>query len=112
VVLKIPIAAALFLVWYAVRAEPETEELPDEGEHGFRRWRRTPHPPAAEAERQKKADAEAGAPIAAAEAEAGDTAEVRSDAAGDVAGDVGAAGEPEATAAPATAATDEAGERP
>ena len=45
VVLKIPIAAALFLVWYAVRAEPETEELPDEGEHGFRRWRRTPRRP-------------------------------------------------------------------
>jgi hypothetical protein len=42
VVLKIPIAAALFLVWYAVRAEPETEELPDDGEHGFRRWRRAP----------------------------------------------------------------------
>ncbi|HLM65640.1 MAG TPA: AI-2E family transporter [Acidimicrobiales bacterium] len=79
-------------------------------ERVLRRWRRTP--PAAEAERQKEADAEAGAPVAAAEAEAGDTAEVRSDAAGDVAGDVGAAGEPEATAAPATAATDEAGERP
>jgi len=45
VVLKIPIAAALFLVWYAVRAEPEVEELPDDGEHGFRRWRRAPSRP-------------------------------------------------------------------
>jgi len=42
VVLKVPIGAALFLIWYAVRAEPEVEELPDDGEHGFRRWRRTP----------------------------------------------------------------------
>jgi len=45
VVLKIPIAAALFLVWYAVRAEPGAEELPDEGEHGFRRWRPQPRRP-------------------------------------------------------------------
>jgi hypothetical protein len=45
VVLKIPIAAALFLVWYAVRAEPEVEELPDDGEHGFRRWHRAPRRP-------------------------------------------------------------------
>jgi hypothetical protein len=45
VILKIPIAAALLLVWWAVRAEPEVEELPDEGEHGFRRWRRSPRRP-------------------------------------------------------------------
>ena len=45
VVLKIPIAAALLLIWYAVRAEPEAEELPDEGEHGFRRWRPEPRRP-------------------------------------------------------------------
>jgi hypothetical protein len=45
VVLKIPIAAALFLIWYAIRAEPETEEAPDDGEHGFRRWHRAPRHP-------------------------------------------------------------------
>lgn len=45
VVLKIPIGAALFLIWYAVRAEPEAEELPDDGEHGFRRWRPEPRRP-------------------------------------------------------------------
>jgi hypothetical protein len=45
VILKIPIAAALFLIWYAVRAEPEVEELPDDGDHGFRRWRRLPGGP-------------------------------------------------------------------
>jgi hypothetical protein len=45
VILKVPIAAALFLIWYAVRAEPEVEELPDDGEHGFRRWRRSPRTP-------------------------------------------------------------------
>jgi hypothetical protein len=45
VILKIPIAAALFLVWYAVRAEPDIEELPDDGDHGFRRWRRSPRRP-------------------------------------------------------------------
>jgi hypothetical protein len=45
VVLKIPIAAALYLVWWAVRAEPELDELPDDGEHGFRRWRPEPRRP-------------------------------------------------------------------
>jgi hypothetical protein len=45
VVLKIPVAAALYLVWWAVRAEPLTEELPDEGDHRFRRWRAEPRRP-------------------------------------------------------------------
>jgi hypothetical protein len=45
VVLKIPVAAALYLVWWAARAEPETDELPDEGDHRFRRWRADPRPP-------------------------------------------------------------------
>jgi hypothetical protein len=45
VVLKIPVAAALYLVWWAVRAEPETEEVPDDGDHGFRRWRSEPSRP-------------------------------------------------------------------
>jgi hypothetical protein len=45
VVLKVPIAAALYLVWWAARAEPETEDLPDEGDHRFRRWRAEPRRP-------------------------------------------------------------------
>ncbi len=45
VILKIPIFAGLYLVWYSVRAEPETEDAPGEGEHGFRRWRREPKSP-------------------------------------------------------------------
>jgi hypothetical protein len=45
VILKIPVAAALFLVWWAARAEPEVEELPDEDDHGFRRWRPQPRRP-------------------------------------------------------------------
>ena len=45
VILKIPVAAALFLVWWAVRAEPETEDIPDDGDHGFRRWRPQPRRP-------------------------------------------------------------------
>jgi hypothetical protein len=45
VVLKVPVAAALYLVWWAVRAEPEVEELPDDGDHRFRRWRAEPRRP-------------------------------------------------------------------
>lgn len=45
VVLKIPVALMLYLVWWAFRAQPEIEEAPDEGEHGFRRFRREPRRP-------------------------------------------------------------------
>jgi hypothetical protein len=48
VVLKIPVAFLLYTVWWAVKAEPETEEAPaDEagGDHGFRRWRKQPKGP-------------------------------------------------------------------
>jgi hypothetical protein len=45
VVLKIPVAASLYLVWWAARAAPETEEAPDEGDEGFRRWRAEPRRP-------------------------------------------------------------------
>jgi hypothetical protein len=47
VILKIPVFAGMYIVWYAVKAEPETEEEPGEHEtdHGFRRWRRAPTPP-------------------------------------------------------------------
>jgi hypothetical protein len=45
VVLKIPVFAGLYLVWYAVRAEPETEDAPGDSDHGFHRWRREPTGP-------------------------------------------------------------------
>jgi hypothetical protein len=46
VVLKIPVAALLYLVWWSIHAEPELEELPEEdGGHGFHRWRRQPKRP-------------------------------------------------------------------
>jgi hypothetical protein len=45
VILKIPVFAGMYLVWYAIRAEPEVEDSPGEGDHGFRRWRREPKPP-------------------------------------------------------------------
>lgn len=44
VILKIPVFAGMYLVWYAINAEPETEDAPGEGDHGFRRWRREPKP--------------------------------------------------------------------
>jgi hypothetical protein len=47
VILKIPVGFLLYTVWWAVRAEPETEEEPADGsdDHGFRRWRREPQRP-------------------------------------------------------------------
>lgn len=45
VILKIPVIAGMYLVWYAVRAEPETDEAPGDADHGFRRWRREPKRP-------------------------------------------------------------------
>jgi hypothetical protein len=46
VILKIPVFFALWLVWWAVRAEPELEDASGEsGDHTFRRWRREPTPP-------------------------------------------------------------------
>lgn len=57
VVLKIPVGAMLYLIWWAVRAVPETEESVDRDDHDFRRRnasprrpkgpRRGPHAPAA-----------------------------------------------------------------
>jgi hypothetical protein len=42
VVLKIPVALLLYLVWWSIRATPEAEEAPGDGadEHEFRRWNR------------------------------------------------------------------------
>jgi hypothetical protein len=46
VVLKIPVGLLLYLVWWAVRAEPEPEQAPPEGgDHRFRRFRREPKRP-------------------------------------------------------------------
>jgi hypothetical protein len=45
VVLKVPVFGALYLIYWAARAEPELDEAPDEGEHGFRRWRTDPRRP-------------------------------------------------------------------
>ena len=45
VVLKIPIFAALYLIYWAARAEPEVDAATDDGDHGFRRWRTDPPAP-------------------------------------------------------------------
>jgi len=46
VILKIPVAAMLYLVWWAFRAETRPEEAPGtEEDHGFRRFRREPKRP-------------------------------------------------------------------
>jgi hypothetical protein len=44
VILKIPVAALLYLVWWAARAEPQAEELPGD-DPGFRRWHKPPKRP-------------------------------------------------------------------
>ena len=46
VILKIPVALLLYIVWWAFRAEPAVEEAPDEGgEHRHHRFRREPKRP-------------------------------------------------------------------
>jgi hypothetical protein len=47
VILKIPVAFLLYIVWWAFRAETEPEEAPETGggEHRFGRFRRRPKPP-------------------------------------------------------------------
>jgi hypothetical protein len=46
VILKIPVAALLYLVWWAFRASTQPEEAPPESdEHRFRRFRREPKQP-------------------------------------------------------------------
>jgi hypothetical protein len=46
VILKIPVAALLYLVWWAFRASTLPEEAPPEPEdHRFRRFRREPRRP-------------------------------------------------------------------
>ena len=83
VVLKIPVAALLYLVWWAIRAEPQVAEEPDGDGHGFRRFgprrpggpRRGPHAPDAlplpecppGGRRRAPAPAVAGRPLGAGE---------------------------------------------
>jgi len=46
VVLKIPVFFGIWLIWWAVKDEPELEDLPDDAEdHSFKRWRRDPTGP-------------------------------------------------------------------
>ena len=46
VILKIPVAGLLYLVWWAVHQTPEIEEAPPGADdHEFRRWRRQPPGP-------------------------------------------------------------------
>jgi hypothetical protein len=46
VILKIPVFFAIWLIWWAVRAEPELEDASgDAGDHTFKRWRRDPSKP-------------------------------------------------------------------
>jgi hypothetical protein len=46
VVLKIPVALLLYLVWWAIRAEPNAEEAPGGADdHEFRRWQPQPRRP-------------------------------------------------------------------
>jgi hypothetical protein len=44
VILKIPVAALLYLVWWAARAEVRPEEAPGE-DSGFKRWHKPPRRP-------------------------------------------------------------------
>jgi hypothetical protein len=45
VILKIPVAALLYLVWWAARAEVRPEEETSGEDPGFRRWHRPPRRP-------------------------------------------------------------------
>lgn len=46
VILKIPVALLLYLVWWAIHAQPEIEEAPPGADdHEFRRFRRDPGGP-------------------------------------------------------------------
>ena len=46
VILKIPVLYGMWLIWWAVKDEPQIEDLPDEADdHSFRRFRRDPTKP-------------------------------------------------------------------
>lgn len=46
VILKIPVLYGMWLIYWAVKAEPELEDFPDEADdHSFKRFRRDPTKP-------------------------------------------------------------------
>jgi hypothetical protein len=46
VILKIPVLYGMWLIWWAVKDEPQIEDLPgDADDHSFRRFRRNPLKP-------------------------------------------------------------------
>jgi hypothetical protein len=46
VILKIPVAALLYLVWWAIRQSDQPADATEgDGNHGFRRWRAEPRRP-------------------------------------------------------------------
>jgi hypothetical protein len=45
VILKIPVLYGMWLIYWAVKEEPEVEGLGDAEDHSFRRWRRDPSKP-------------------------------------------------------------------
>jgi hypothetical protein len=46
VILKIPVLYGMWLIWWAVKDEPQLEDLPGESDdHSFRRFRRNPLKP-------------------------------------------------------------------
>ena len=46
VILKIPVLYGMWLIWWAVKDEPQVEDLPGESDdHSFRRFRRDPRKP-------------------------------------------------------------------
>ena len=46
VILKIPVLYGMWLIYWAVKDEPQVEDLPGEADdHSFRRWRRDPSKP-------------------------------------------------------------------
>ena len=46
VILKIPVFFGLWLIWWAVKEEPELEDAPGGADdHSFKRWRRDPSQP-------------------------------------------------------------------
>jgi hypothetical protein len=44
VVLKIPVIGAMVLIWWAIRAEPVTDDAPEGDGHDFKRWDHDPKP--------------------------------------------------------------------
>ena len=45
VILKIPVLYGMWLIYWAVKAEPEVEGADGTEDHSFRRWRRDPSKP-------------------------------------------------------------------